>query len=68
MGKEIERKFLVHGTAWRQLAAGVHYRQGYLNSQKDRTVRVRTVGEKGFLTVKGPRTGLLDSSLNMRFH
>ena len=58
MGKEIERKFLVNGTAWRQLAAGVHYRKGYLNSQKDRTVRVRTVGEKGFLTVKGPTHGI----------
>lgn len=58
MGKEIERKFLVHGTAWRQLATGVHYRQGYLNSQKDRTVRVRTVGEKSFLTVKGPTHGI----------
>lgn len=53
MGKEIERKFLVHGTAWRQLAAGVHYRQGYLNSQKDRTVRVRTVGEKRLFNREG---------------
>ena len=45
MGKEIERKFLVKGDEWRKLAAGVHYRQGYLNSAKERTVRIRTVGE-----------------------
>lgn len=54
MAKEIERKFLVKGDAWRSLAEGVSYRQGYLNSQKERTVRIRTVGEKAYLTVKGP--------------
>jgi adenylate cyclase len=57
MGKEIERKFLVKGEAWKSLAKGVSYRQGYLNSVKERTVRVRTVGDKGFLTVKGITTG-----------
>lgn len=58
MAKEIERKFLVKGDAWRALAEGVAYRQGYLNSQKERTVRIRTVGEKAFLTVKGPTRGV----------
>jgi len=53
MGLEIERKFLVTGTAWRALAAGVLTRQGYLASAVDRTVRVRIAGERGFLTVKG---------------
>ena len=53
MGKEIERKFLVRGEAWRALATGVRYRQGYLSTVKERTVRVRTVGDRGFLTVKG---------------
>jgi adenylate cyclase len=57
MGTEIERKFLVEGDAWRQLAQGVRYRQGYLSTVKERTVRVRTVGEKGYLTVKGVKTG-----------
>ncbi len=33
MGKEIERKFLVQGDAWRALAPGVQYRQGYLTNQ-----------------------------------
>ena len=57
MGKEIERKFLVIGEAWRGLAQGTLYRQGYLNSAKERTVRVRTVGDKAVLTIKGLTVG-----------
>lgn len=57
MPKEIERKFLVEGDDWRALAKGKLYRQGYLNSVKERTVRVRTVGDKGYLTVKGITVG-----------
>ena len=58
MGKEIERKFLVKGDAWKALAPGIRYRQGYLNSSFDRTVRVRTIGDQGFITVKGPNNGI----------
>ena len=43
MPQEIERKYLVIGDAWRNLATGTHYRQGYLNSAKERTVRIRTI-------------------------
>ncbi len=57
MAKEIERKFLVKGDAWRPLATGTMYRQGYLNSAKERTVRVRTVGDKAFLTIKSLTVG-----------
>ncbi len=57
MAKEIERKFLVVGDQWRSLAEAVQYRQGYLSTVKERTVRVRTVGMKGFLTVKGITRG-----------
>ncbi|RLC06474.1 MAG: adenylate cyclase [Deltaproteobacteria bacterium] len=57
MGIEIERKFLIKDDAWRALAEGTHYRQGYLNSTKERTVRVRTINDKGFLTIKGITTG-----------
>lgn len=57
MAKEIERKFLLVGDAWRELAKGTHYRQGYLNSTKERTVRVRTIDDKGFLTIKGITVG-----------
>jgi adenylate cyclase len=57
MAKEIERKFLVKGDAWRSFAKGTTYRQGYLNSAKERTVRVRTADAKAFLTVKGVTVG-----------
>ena len=57
MAKEIERKFLVKGDAWRALAKGTTYRQGYLNSAKERTVRVRTAEDKAFLTIKGLTLG-----------
>lgn len=57
MAKEIERKFLVVGDDWRRLAEGTMYRQGYLNSVKERTVRIRTVGDRAFLTVKGITVG-----------
>ena len=57
MGVEIERKFLLTGTEWKQLAVGTAYRQGYLNSVKERTVRVRTINDNGFLTIKGVSVG-----------
>ena len=57
MGTEIERKFLMKDASWRSLAEGTKYRQGYLNSTKERVVRVRTIDDKGFLTIKGITTG-----------
>jgi len=57
MAKEIERKFLVRGDAWRALAKGIMYRQGYLNSAKERTVRIRTADARAFLTIKGITVG-----------
>ena len=57
MPTEIERKFLVNGSAWRSLAEPVRYRQGYLSVDPERTVRVRLVGDKGFLTIKGITRG-----------
>lgn len=56
MGTEIERKFLVAGTPWQQ-GTGVPYRQGYLNRDKERTVRVRIAGDKAFITIKGVTRG-----------
>jgi CYTH domain-containing protein len=58
MAKEIERKFLVIGEEWKHGASGVSYRQGYLSTVKERTVRVRTAGDKGFLTIKGVMVGV----------
>jgi len=57
MGTEIERKFLMKNDGWRDLADGILYRQGYLNGEQGPTVRVRTVRDRGFLTIKGPTVG-----------
>ncbi len=56
MGIEIERKFLVNGDAWRN-APATTIRQGYLNRDKERTVRVRIAGDRAFLTIKGLSKG-----------
>ncbi|MFT4762512.1 MAG: adenylate cyclase [Paraglaciecola sp.] len=50
---EIERKFLLKNSKWRdQVNNGKEIKQGYLNSNANRTVRVRTKGKLGFMTVK----------------
>lgn len=56
MPVEIERKFLVKGTEWRQ-AAPLRLSQGYLNRDVQRTVRVRITDAKAFLTIKGATKG-----------
>ncbi|MBK6964886.1 MAG: CYTH domain-containing protein [Bacteroidales bacterium] len=53
MAQEIERKFLVSGE-FKQLAhKETRITQGYLSSVPERTVRVRTKGDIGFITIKG---------------
>lgn len=58
--KEIERKFLVND----ELLNVVKYlqskkiRQGYISDIDGKTVRVRTKGEKGYLTIKGKSNGI----------
>ena len=56
MGKEIERKFRVKEGAWLNVK-GIRYRQGYLSTVKERTVRVRTIEDRGYLTIKGIAIG-----------
>jgi adenylate cyclase len=60
MPVEIERKFLVKGETWRNFVkgAGCPIRQGYICRNPQRTVRVRTCGKEGFLTIKTGRVGL----------
>src|SRR5690554_8071190 len=51
---EIERKFRVKNTTFlNNIKASFKITQGYLNSDKYRTVRVRTKGDHGFITIKG---------------
>lgn len=51
---EIERKFLVTSENFKAEAFAKNLiAQGYLNSNPERTVRVRIKGDKGYMTVKG---------------
>ncbi len=58
MGMEIERKYLVKSQEWRDLGTPVHYAQGYLVADGERTVRVRIAGPHGYLTIKGKSKGI----------
>lgn len=54
MAQEIERKFLVIGNGYKAEAKmNARIIQGYLSSVPERTVRVRTKGERAYLTIKG---------------
>ena len=53
MGQEIERKFLVKGDFKNEVVKVTQIKQGYLSTVPERTVRVRVMGAKGFITVKG---------------
>ena len=61
MAKEIERTYLVVDDAWRSRAVGTVFRQGYLSTVKERTVRVRVAGDRGYLTIKGITVGAVRS-------
>jgi adenylate cyclase len=59
MGQEIERKYLIDHTKWQEIKkpAGEFYRQGYLLTDPDKTIRVRLTQTSGFLTIKGLSIG-----------
>lgn len=58
MATEIEHKYLVVSDEYKEMAtASYSIRQGYLNRDKERTVRVRVRDQQGFLTVKGITKG-----------
>ena len=53
MALEIERKFLVVNSEYRNSASYFSIRQGYLSIDPNRTTRVRAYNGKGYLTIKG---------------
>lgn len=66
MGTEIERKYLVKPTEWRSHIQklqrefpeiGEQYCQGYIPTQNRTTVRLRVIGNQGYLTIKSPTQG-----------
>lgn len=66
MGIEIERKYLVKQAEWRlhkeylqsqSTDFGKKYCQGYIPTDNQTTVRLRTVGKQGYLTIKSKVIG-----------
>lgn len=55
MALEIERKFLVLDDSYKHEAfSSSHIRQGYISSERGRTVRIRIRDELAYITIKGP--------------
>ena len=66
MGTEIERKYLVKKAEWRSHKKrlqsqfsnlGKEYYQGYITTDNGTTVRVRIVGDTGYITLKSKAIG-----------
>jgi len=60
MGVENERKFLVNKDKWNLVSKPKKdfYRQGYLYSDSNKTIRVRQTNDKRYITIKGSVIGL----------
>ncbi|MBD2327171.1 CYTH domain-containing protein [Alkalinema sp. FACHB-956] len=46
----------IHSRQWEQ--AGITYREGFLSTEADHTIRFRLAGHRGFLTIKTKTVGL----------
>jgi len=58
MAFEIEHKYLVESDIYKEMSDScIHIVQGYLSRKTERTVRVRIIGDRGFITVKGRNDG-----------
>ncbi len=58
MALEIERKFLVTSAEYRNMATSYSViSQGYISTDKERTVRVRIKDDAAFITIKGVTKG-----------
>jgi len=54
MSIEIERKFLVKNNSYKKESyKHLNIKQGFLNSNKNRVVRIRIIDNRGFITIKG---------------
>lgn len=61
---EIERKFLLKNDSWKNsknhenlILSSDEYKQGYMLTDSNKTIRVRIAGDKGFITIKGKTIG-----------
>ena len=58
MATEIERKFKVISDEYKKIGKPLNCKQGYLDTQNEPLVRVRIMGEKAYLTLKGKNEGI----------
>ena len=60
MAQEIERKFLLKNeNRKKEVSSQYSIKQGYLNSNPERTVRIRIRNNQGFLTIKSKNKGAI---------
>jgi len=58
MAIEIEHKFLLASTAWRdQVSHSSYYRQGYLSAVATSSIRIRVSGDTAWLNIKSATIG-----------
>lgn len=58
MAIEVEHKFLLANDGWREhVSHSVNYRQGYLSSQANTSIRVRISDEQAWLNIKSATIG-----------
>jgi adenylate cyclase len=58
MATEIERKFKVISDEYKKIGKPLNCKQGYLDTQNEPLVRVRIMGKKAYLTLKGKNEGI----------
>jgi adenylate cyclase len=60
MAIETERKYLVDAGLWKKLKKpdGTLYKQGYIVSTDECTLRVRLIEDKAYITIKGKAKGI----------
>lgn len=60
MGREIERKYLIKDSSFKELAISkIRIIQGYISRIPERTVRIRIADDIGYITVKGLSQGMV---------
>ena|SRR5688572_14549408 len=59
MGIEIERKYLIKEDLWSSVdkGKGIYYKQGYLLTDPNKTIRIRISDRNAFLTIKSSTKG-----------
>ena len=68
MAKKIERKYLIKNEAWKKRAKeGKILKQGYLNTDPERTVRIRLEDKRGILTIKSKNVGITRNEYEIPF-